>query len=184
MIVFSIFLGLALVFLAVAGYRLVRPPHMATLEDFDTLCNVEFDRYGHLKRLLAPEDFQFLVSTRRGGALVPHLRRERFRIHRLYLEQMREEFLSLLSIGSLFAAAPTARAEKFARRLALVRLRFEWLVLRLRLKALASRLFGIHTDLVPLSEQIDSLRSLADSVLHRLTPQDMAHLRATLRSGS
>lgn len=175
------FLLLAGAFVALA-YRLRRAPRTACLADLDVLCRVEVNRYAHVRRLFSPDDFHFLAGSRRGAGLVARLRRQRLYVLSLYLAEMRDDFYSLVAIGSLFAAAPTARNERFAERIAAMRLRFEALMLRMQFTLRLNKLLELPLDVVPLLRQIGSLRTQADNVLHRLTPQDLAILRDALRS--
>jgi len=166
----------------VLAYRLRRAPRTASLADLDVLCHAELDRYAHVRRLLSPDDFQFLAGNRRGLALAPRLRRQRLQILSLYVAEMRADFYSLVAIGSLFAAAPTARNERFARRIAAMRLRFEALMLRMQLVLWLNKLLALPPNVAPLLQQISSLRTQADDLLQRLTPQDLATMRNVLRA--
>lgn len=179
------FIAFALL-LALAGFLLFRlrrrtPP--PTLSDLETLFDKEIDRYAHLGRLFAPEDFEFLERSRRGAALVPELRRLRLRAVRRYIQMMRAEFYSLVAIASLFAASPTARGQNFAARLARQRFQFEVRMLRFDLRWLAGHIAGSRLDLAPLSEAIHTLRAQADGILRVLTPEDLSVLRTTLQQG-
>lgn len=175
-----VFLVLAVVLVALAVH-LLRAPRTACLSDLDILCDTQIDRYAHVRRLLAPDDFAFLAENRRAVGLAQRLHRERVRILSLYLNQMRFEFHSLVAIASLFAAAPTARNEKFAARITRMRLRFAFLSLHLWLAIRLNRLLSLPLDLAPALGYVRELRKQADRVLHLLTPQDLAVLRATLR---
>ncbi len=176
-----VFLLFTVVFVALA-YHFGHVPRPATLGDLDVLCGSTVDRYAHVRRILAPDDFYFLAGSRRGAALVPRLRQQRLRILSQYVGQMREDFYSLVAIGSLFAAAPTGQSERLAERIALARVRFEALALRVRLVIGLNSLLPLPLDVSPLLQAIGSLRTQADRTLHRLTPEDLAALRAALRT--
>lgn len=178
-----LFIALALL-MALGGFLLFRlrrrtPP--PTLADLETLFDKEIDRYGHLGRLFGPEDFEFLVHSRRGAALVPQLRHLRLRAVRRYSKMMRAEFYSLVAIASLFAASPTARDRNFAARLARQRWQFELLMLRFDFKWLAGHIAVSRLDFAPLSASIRSLREQSDAILRALTPEDLSVLRTTLQ---
>jgi hypothetical protein len=174
-------LALAIVLVATA-YRFRRSAGVACLGDLDVLCDTHLDRYAHISRLLAPGDFEFLASTRRGVVLVPWLRRERRRLFSLYLAEMCEEFCGLVAIGSLFANTPTGRGERFAQRIEVKRLHFEFLTLRLRLCIWAGRLLPLSLDTAPVLQQICSLRTQTDGIHHRMTPDELGALRGALQT--
>lgn len=182
MIWLIVFLLFTVTFVALA-YHFGHVPRQAALGDLDALCGSEIDRYAHVRRVLAPEDFHFLAGSRRGAPLVPRFRQQRLRVLSQYVGQMREEFYSLVAIGSLFAAAPTGQSERLAERIALARVRFELLALRTRLLITLNSLLPLPLNVSPLLQAIGSLRTQADRTLHRLTPQDLAALRTALRVG-
>lgn len=175
------FIALAL---AIGAQRLLRLGRRtgATLADLETLFDNGPERYAHLERVLGRRDFDFLSHSRCGSNLAGRLRHCRARTMRLYLSQIGEEFNSLMAIGALFAAAPTAQAEKFARQLARQRLRFLVLFAGLRVKTYTNYLFRWPVEIGHLTEQIRTLRYNADRILHALTPDDLGALRNVLRN--
>ncbi len=168
-------LGLA----AARGMVLRRP---ADLTDLEVLFYKGPDRYAHLSRILAHTDFDFLAASRQGKDLVGPLRRRRVACMRRSLVEIEEEFNSLMSLGSLFAASPTAQAESLARRLSRQRLRFYRMLYSLKFRALVNYLVLWPLETAPLSAEIRTLRRQTDRVLHALTPDDLGVIRNVLRS--
>ncbi len=158
------------------------PRRAATLSDLEILFDRDPDRYTHLPRVLSQEDFDFLAASRRGSGLQQALRKRRLRCMNLDLGQMRQEFESLMAIGSLFASAPTAQAEKFALRLARQNFYFSALSTLLRVQLWLNQLVPFGLNVGALAAEIRTLRHDADRVLHALTPSDMGALRDALRS--
>lgn len=154
----------------------------ATLADLETLFDGDTDRHAHIERVLGPEDSDFLAHSRYGSNLIRQLRACRTRTMALYLKQIAGEFESLMAIGALFAAAPTAQAERFAEQLARQRLRFMLLFAGVWIKTYGNYLFRWPVEMGRLTEQIRTLRYDADRVLHALTPADLGALRNVLRN--
>lgn len=176
-------IGLLTLVLALLADRALKRPRMATLQDLDALFNDGPDRYTHLSRVLGPGDFEFLAGSRHGSAVLKPFRRRRLHCMRGYLTQMRQEFDSLMALGSLFAAAPTAQAENFASRLLKQRLTFYLLLAGVHVRLAADWLFPAPPDIGSLAEQLRSLRYQADRMLRALTPEDLGALRNVLRAG-
>ncbi len=184
MIVFWAILIFVILALLIGAQRLFRLGRRstATLGDLETLFDNSLERYTHLERVLGERDFQFLAESRCGGDLIRPLRLRRARTMRIYLAEIAEEFDGLMAIGSLFAAAPTAQAEKFARQLARQRLHFLILFAGLWFKTYANYLFRWPVEITLLTERIRTLRYNADRMLHALTPNDLGTLRNVLRN--
>lgn len=154
----------------------------ASLSDLEVLFDFGPDRYAHLRRILGYDDFDFLRSARYGPPMLRRLRKQRARVMWKTLDHVAGDFDSLISIGTLFAIAPTAQAENFARRLAAQRYRFLKMLLVLRARTLVNYFVLWPFDTVPLAAEILILRSEADRILHLLTPDDLGQLRAHLRA--
>ncbi len=174
--------ALAALVLALLAARVLGRQRTATYGDLEALFDSTPDRYAHLGRILGHEDFDFLAASRRGRELLRRLRQQRVGLMQRYLAQMGEEFESLMAVGSLFAAAPTAQAENFARRLFRQRLRFLIAFYRLQACTLVNHVWAWPPDVTLLDTEIRTLRRQADRVLHALTPEDLGALRNFLRS--
>jgi len=184
MIVLWAILAFALLALVLGAQRLLRlgRRNSATLADLETLFDGDMDRHAHIGRVLGPEDLAFLAHSRYGSNLIGRLRARRTRSMVQYLKQIAEEFDGLMAIGALFAAAPTAQAERFAERLARQRLRFMLLFAGVWIKTYGNYLFRWPVEMGRLTEQIRGLRYDADRILHALTPADLGALRNVLRN--
>ncbi len=154
-----------------------------TLADLDVLLRSGPDRYAHIGRILGPDDFEYLDTSPRRRHLLPALRRSRVAAMFHCLRQMREDFESLSSIGSLFAKSPTAQAERLARQLVFQRAAFLQAYWRLWLRTAVNYFVLWPLENVPLVSRIDALRAQADRILHALTPADLGAIRTSLRSG-
>jgi hypothetical protein len=184
MIVLLMILAFALLALVLGAQRLLRlgGRDTATLADLEILFDSGTERYAHIERVLGTEDFGFLAHSRCGSNLIRQLRARRTRTMALYLKQMAGEFDSLMAIGALFAAAPTAQAERFAQQLARRRLRFTLLFAGVWIKTYGNYLFRWPVEMGRLTEQIRTLRYDADRILHALTPADLGALRNVLQN--
>jgi len=182
MIVLWAILIFAVLALVLGAQRLLRLGRRdsATLADLEALFDGDTDRHAHIERVLGPEDFDFLAHSRYGSNLIGRLRARRTRTMAQYLKQIAEEFDSLMAIGALFAAAPTAQAERFAERLARQRLRFMLLFAGVWIKTYANYLFRWPVEMGRLTEQIRALRYDADRIMRALTPADLGALRNVL----
>ena len=184
MIVLGAILAFAVLALVLGAQRLLRLGRRdsATLADLETLFDGGTDRHAHLERVLGPRDFDFLAHSRCGSNLLRQLRARRTRTMALYLKQIADEFDSLMAIGALFAAAPTAQAERFAEQLARQRLRFMLLFAGVWIKTYGNYLFRWPVEMGRLTEQIRALRYDADRIMRALTPADLGALRDVLRN--
>ena len=182
LVIFSL-VALAALIWALRWNRVLSRQRAATLDDLEILFYSGPDPYAHLGRILGPGDFDFLAGSRRGQIFLRRLRKQRVASMWRSLGQMKEEFDSLIAIGSLFAAAPTAQAESFARRLARQRVRFYLMLYGLAARTLMNYFFTWPFEITPLSAEIRTLRRQADRILHALTPDDLGAMRNFLRSG-
>ena len=138
------------------------------------------DRYRHLGRLFSNEDFGFLERSPAGRRLLPRLRRERCHLLRLILAELRVEFESLVTVGSMLATSEAAQDDHFSATLVRQTLRFYTLYLFLWLYSYWP-LAGSNGYLPsPLVEQIRSLREGTRQLMAALTPSDMDRLRQTI----
>ena len=154
----------------------------ASVTDLEALFYKGPDVYASIGRILGPQDFDFLAAARCGGPFVARLRRQRVALMKVMLGQMREEFESLLTIGALFATAPTAQAENFAGLLQRNRIRFYRNLGRLYLRTWVNRFVLWPIEVLPLNGEIQEMRREADRILHALTPGDLGVLRTHLRA--
>ncbi len=183
-LVLVLLFGLAGLLIALRALRILGGQRAPTLSDLELLWAEELDRYGHLPRVLGPQDFLFLAASRRGRDLVSVLRSRRVRVMGRYLRQMGVEFESLMALATMFAAAPTAQAENFARALFWQRCRFYTTFYHLRIRVWANRLLSWPCDLKPLEAEIGTLRREADRILRAMNPSDLGALRRFLRSAA
>ncbi len=155
---------------------------LPTVAQFDLYLDLGPERYRHLSRLFAVEDFRFLESQRSGRALLARLRQERRRIFRLLLADLRRDFEALLAVGSLLSLSATAKDRGYAALLARERFRFfslycAWSLLSLWPSPLCGRF-----DPAPLWQQIETLGRSTRTVMNALTPDDLVRLQRTLGS--
>jgi len=134
-------------------------------------------RFGHLSRIAGPEDFDFLKSFPDAQHLVHRLRRERRRILRLVLQDLRQEFRALVAVGVMLADLPTARESSFAVKLMLrvvtFNARYYWLYLGTCWPFLVFA--GAHTDWLTI--RVADTREVTRSLLASLSASDMDALR-------
>src|SRR2546427_10615581 len=88
--------------------------HLPSISEYEIFLNRGPDAYRHIGRLFAQEDFDFLEGAPGGPQLVSRLRRERCRLLRLLLADLRTEFRALLAVGSLLSVSTTAQDDGFA----------------------------------------------------------------------
>jgi hypothetical protein len=155
---------------------------MASLQDLEVLFSMRADRYEHLDRILGYEDFDFLAASPLGRQLLSRLRKQRVRSMLQTLKLMREDFDSLMTISTLFAMAPTAQAEHFARALTIQRLRFYKMFYLLRARTWCNYAILWPLETTSLGSEIRTLRRHADRILHALTPNDLGAIRSFLRA--
>jgi len=138
------------------------------------------DRYRHLNRLFSGEDFGFLERSPAGRRLLPRLRRERRHLLRRILAELRVEFESLLTVGSMLATSSAARDDEFGATLVRQTVRFYAVYMWLWMYSYwpAAGPDGYLPD--PLLEQIRSLREGTRQLMAALTPGDMDRLRQTI----
>jgi len=138
------------------------------------------DRYRHLDRLFSDEDFGFLERTLQGRRLLPRLRRERRQLLRLILAELRVEFESLVTVGSMLATSSVAQEDQFGANLVRQTVRFYAMYASLWLYSYwpAAGAGGYLPK--PLLEQIRGLRAGTRQLMAALTPGDMDRLRQTI----
>ncbi len=174
--------ALVALLIAWAAFRQFHQPRRADLQDLEVLFYSAPEPYAWVDRVLGHVDFDFLAATRGGEEFIPRLRKQRVRAMRGVLAQMEEEFESLFAIGMLFAAAPTAQAESFARQLSAQRRRFYLTYYRLKFRTAVNSFVLRPFEVAPLGSEIRTLRRQADRILHAMTPADLGALRTVLRS--
>jgi hypothetical protein len=134
-------------------------------------------RFGHLSRIAGPEDFDFLKSFPGAQPLVRRLHRERRRVLRLVLQDLRQEFRALVAVGVMLAALPTARQSSFGLKLLLrvvtFNARYYWLYLGTYWPFLAFA--GAHTDWLTI--RVADTREVTRALLASLSASDMDALR-------
>ncbi len=154
---------------------------LPTLEQFDRYVEISGpERYGYLSRLFAPGDSRFLESARGGRALLPRLQRERRRLLRLLLDDLRLDFEALLALGSMLSVLPTAKDDGYAALLARQSLRFYAFYGLLHLASFWPAVWPARFDPAPLWQQIKALRHATSTLMRALTPNDLIELRKAL----
>ncbi len=138
------------------------------------------DRYRHLSRLFSYDDFAFLERNPSGRRLLSRLRSERRRLLRLILAELRVEFESLLSVGSMLANSSAAQEDQFAATLVRQTLRFYALYAGLWIYSFLPVAGPGGFMPSPLLDQIRALRQGTRQLMAALTPGDMYRLRQTI----
>jgi hypothetical protein len=178
-------LAAILIFIAVLGgafYWLYRRPSRAlpTPRQFQSYADSDGQRYRHICRLFSQEDFDFLGRTERGQRLQPILRRERCRLLRQILAELRMEFESLVAVGSMLATSSPAQDSNFSGLLVRETVRFYsayawlWLYSYSPTAGPGGEPAGILVD------QVRDLRQGTRQLMAALTPRDMDRLRQTI----
>lgn len=155
---------------------------LPTIEQFDCYLDLGPERYNYLSRLNAPQDFAFLESVKGGRELAPRLRRERRRILRLLLADLRRDFEALMAVGSLLSLSPTAKEDGYATLLARQSLRFYFLYFGLWVCSFWPGVLPPRLDAAPLWAEIKVLLRSTKTMMRALTPDDLVHLRQTLQA--
>ncbi len=181
-----IFLLVACAVMAAAVWALNRRAlsRLPSVSQFDSYIDLGPDRYRYLSRLFAPEDFDFLAGVRGGQVLLSRLRRERRRLLRLLLADLRRDFEALLAVGSLLSLSPTAKDDGYAELLARQSLRFYALYYFLSMISLWPGPWPLGYDHAVLWQQIKALRASTQFVMRALTPDDLLQMRRTLGAES
>ena len=135
------------------------------------------DAYRHIGRLFAHEDFDFLEGAPGGPQLVSRLRRERCRLLRLLLADLRTEFRALLAVGSLLAVSTTAQDDGFAALLWKQNMIFHSNYFGLFVCSYLSVFPRHRFNPARLVKQIRTLRETTSVMMHALTLEDMDRLR-------
>jgi hypothetical protein len=153
--------------------RLGEPARLDQYEWFlDRSC-----RFGHLSRIAASDDFEFLEGLPGAAHLVTRLRRERRAILRLVLQDLRQEFRALVAVGVMLASLPTARESSFGvklmMRVAAFNTRYYWLYLGTFWPSLGA--IGTHTNW--LTDRVADTREVTRALLASLSASDMDVLR-------
>jgi hypothetical protein len=134
-------------------------------------------RFGHLSRIAAPDDFEFLKGFPGTGDLVSRLRRERRTVLRLVLQDLRQEFRALVAVGVMLAGLPTARQSSFGvklmLRVAMFNTRYCWLYLGTFWPLLG--FVGARTSW--LTDRVADTREATRALLASLSASDMDVLR-------
>lgn len=138
------------------------------------------DRYRHLERLFSVQDFGFLDRTPSGRRLLPRLRSERCRLLREVLAEIRVEFESLITVGSMLATSSVGRDDQFSATLVRETVRFYAVYAWLWLYSYGPFAGPGGYLPSPLLEQIRSLREGTRQLMAALTPGDMDRLRETI----
>ena len=152
---------------------------LPTLEQYEFYLSLNPDHYRYLSRLFAPEDFQFLKRMSSGRALLPRLRRERRRLLRLLLADLRHDFEALVAVGSLLSLSVTGKEDGYAQALAGQSLRFYASYFAFKLISYWPGPWPVPGGPVPLWQQIQALRHSTETLMRSLTPHDVVQLRQT-----
>jgi len=138
------------------------------------------DRYRHLNRLFSNDDFDFLDRSEAGRRLLPRLRGERRQLLRRILAELRTEFESLMTVGSMLAVSSAAQEDNFSATLVRQAGRFYAVYSFLWLYSFSPAVGPGGYLPSPLLEQIRSLREGTRRLMTGLTPADMDRLRQTI----
>ena len=89
----------------------------ARLDQYERFLDRTPGQFGYLNRINAPQDREFLEEFAGCADLVERLLQGRRKITRYVLLDLRSEFRSLVAVGIMLAASPTARSESFGAKL-------------------------------------------------------------------
>lgn len=117
-------------------------------------------RYRPMLRLLAEDDYEFLLAVSKDPAVVKRLRAERRRIFRMYLNNLVRDFSRLHRAARVLVLEAEEERSDVAERLIRIRLNFVLAVFAVRCR-LALHTVGIGT--VDVRALIDSLESMKAS---------------------
>ena len=122
------------------------------------------DRYRPMGRLLAEDDFRFLASQSSGcPRLATRLRRQRIRVLRLYLRQMRAEFARVYGLARLLA--PTSQDPAFAGRVLSLALTFSGLWVAMQVVCALGWLGPLRVHIAGLVTALDGLTEAVQASL-------------------
>jgi hypothetical protein len=138
------------------------------------------NRFAHLSRITAPDDFEFLRRLPGGSRLVKRLRRERRVVLRLVLQDLKKEFRALVAVGAMLAASPTARQSSFGVKLMMRVLAFNGRYYWLYFGTFAIPLGFAGTRTTWLADHVSQTREVTRTLLAALTASDMDFLRGQI----
>jgi hypothetical protein len=181
---------LAVVIAAAAGlsavlWRLLRssaalPDPVPAAQDF-AIGRSRLDAYRPMNRLFSKEDFAFATAYSGAGAgLSKRLRRQRSRILRLYLQDLRRDFSRLYAFCRLLA--PKSPDPQFASLVTQQALTFYGLWLVLQLRCSLGWFLYVRVDTADLVGSLERLREAAKATMDALTPQTTP--QTTLAAGT
>lgn len=136
--------------------------------------------YRYVSRLFAPEDFAFLETVPGGHELLPRLQRERRRLLRLLLADLRREFQALVAVGSLLVMSRSSQDDGFAVELWKQNMIFKSLCFGLLICSYLPFFEVFKYDPTPLLKQMKTVREATRVFMHALTDDDMARMRNAL----
>jgi hypothetical protein len=128
------------------------------------------ETYQPMSRLFAEEDFAFVSApprTRPGAA--KRLRRQRGKILRLYLRELRSDFEHLYTVCRLLA--PQSSDPNFAPLITQQALAFYGLWMVLQVRCSLGWFLHVRVDTVDLVSSFERLRQAAQATLQAMTPQ-------------
>ena len=142
------------------------------------------ERYRHLARLFSAEDFAFVERSTQGQSLGRVLRRERCRLLRVVLAQLRQEFEALTAIGSMLAVSSAGQADHLSGMLVRQTVTFYKNYTGLFLYSYWPAAGPGGSYPARLLEQVRGLHVSTNRLMAALTPQDLEQLRATFLNRS
>jgi hypothetical protein len=128
------------------------------------------ESYQPMGRLFAPEDFAF-VEAQPGASpvMLKQLRRQRARVMRLYLHDLRGDFARLYAFCRLLA--PQSQDPRFAALITQQALSFYGLWMILQVRCSVGWFLHVRVDTVDLVGSLERLRAAARAVAVSMTPQ-------------
>jgi hypothetical protein len=165
--------------LALGGYLLYRRTQLAwpTVDQYELYLDRGPERHRHLWRLFAAEDFEY-VTAAGGRAMAGRLDRERRRLLRAVLGDLRRDFEAIQAVGGMLSASPTAQADGFRLHIIGQGLLFYALYTLVLLRSLIPLWMQPRFDATPIMDHVRALRQTTSVLLNSLTDDDLAVLRA------
>lgn len=148
-----------------------------TIPQFETYLERDPVRYKSMRRLLRPDDYRFVAEARGGRLLLSRLRRERRRLLRLVLHELRVEFEALMAVGALLCFSSSAKEEQFPALLWRQSVRFYVLHTALLAISFMPGPWPPPLDLFSLLDKLKWLRDSTQRIMNSLTPGDLEELR-------
>ena len=151
-----------------------------TISDYEVYLDRGPNAYRFVGRLFAREDFAYLESVPGGKELVHRLRRERRRLLRLLVADLRREFQALKAVGLLLVMSRSAQDDGFAVELWKQNVIFNFLCFGLLIGSYMPFFESLKYNPASLIDHLKTVREATRVFMHALTPTDMDRLRDVL----